>query len=217
MKYSLLAFVAWLSFTTAGFAQQKPNTVNAEDKKLIQFSGVIVSSDSLDPIPFATIMIKNSRRGTTSDYYGYFSFVAALSDTIQFSSVGYKPAFFVIPDSLSTNRYSLIQMLQSDTFLLREAVVYPWPSREQFKEAFLNLDVPDDNLSIAQKNLRSKAMRDLYLSMPNDGAENYQYAMKQVQSQLYYAGQYPPISLMNPVAWAKFIEAWKRGDFKKKE
>jgi len=25
-----------------------------------------------------------------------------------------------------------------------------------------------------------------------------------------------PNNLLNPIAWAKFIKAWKRGDFKKK-
>jgi len=42
-----------------------------QNKKLIQFSGVVVNGDSLQPIPFVNIMIKNSYHGTVSDYYGY--------------------------------------------------------------------------------------------------------------------------------------------------
>jgi hypothetical protein len=41
--------------------------------------------------------------------------------------------------------------------------------------------------------------------------------MNQQYTRMYYAGQYPSISLLNPVAWAKFIQAWKNGDFKRKE
>jgi hypothetical protein len=37
------------------------------------------------------------------------------------------------------------------------------------------------------------------------------------QSKLYHSGQAPPISLMNPFAWSKFIEAWKNGDFKRQK
>ena len=43
---------------------------------------------------------------------------------------------------------------------------------------------------------------------------NFKWQQQQIQSKLYYAGQYAPISLLNPVAWSQFIKAWKRGDFK---
>ena len=33
----------------------------------------------------------------------------------------------------------------------------------------------------------------------------------------YYAGQIPPMNIFNPFAWAEFVKAWKRGDFKKKK
>jgi len=37
-----------------------------------------------------------------------------------------------------------------------------------------------------------------------------------VYNKMYYAGQNQPVSLFNVVAWAKFFEALKNGDFKKK-
>ena len=43
------------------------------DIDLIQFSGVIVTRDSLKPVPFTNIFIKNSHRGTMTDFYGFFS------------------------------------------------------------------------------------------------------------------------------------------------
>jgi len=30
-------------------------------------------------------------------------------------------------------------------------------------------------------------------------------------------GQVPPQNIFNPIAWAEFIQAWKRGDFKRKD
>ena len=94
--------------------------------EFIQFSGVVVSQDSLKPIPYCSIIDKITKRGTTSDYFGYFSFVANKGDTIQFSSIGYKKASFTIPDSLTTNKYSLIQIMYEDTILLKTAVIYPY-------------------------------------------------------------------------------------------
>jgi hypothetical protein len=128
-----------------------------EDKDLIQFSGVIVEIDSLKPIPFTKIIIKASGRGTLADYYGYFSFVAHQKDTIVFSALGYKKAQYIIPDTLAGNKYSLIQILRFDTILLNEAVIFPWPTREQFKEVFFNMKVPEDDLARAKKNMDREA------------------------------------------------------------
>ena len=99
--------------------------------------GVIVTGDSLRPISFVSIVIKNSYRGTISDFNGFFSFVAQMNDTIEFSALGYKKSTYVIPDTLKTDRYSLIKILSKDTILLQETVIYPWPTKDQFKYAFL--------------------------------------------------------------------------------
>ncbi len=188
-----------------------------EDDHLIQFSGVIVSRDSLSPVPFATILVKNTHRGTTSDFYGYFSFVAKPGDTLEFSSVGYKKSYFIVDDSLAGERYSLIQAMIKDTVELDIVNIYPWPTPEQFKEAFLSLDIPDDDLEIARKNLAPDVLAERAATMPMNGSLNFKWQMQQQMSQLYYAGQYRPVQIFNPIAWAKFIQAWKRGDFKRKK
>jgi hypothetical protein len=183
--------------------------------RLVQFSGVVVSADSLYPIPFTSIMVHNSARGTVSDYYGFFTFVAYEQDTIEFSAIGYRKVKFIIPDSLEDGRYSLIQVLKRDTIALPTIDIYPWPTREQFKTSFLNLDLPDNDLIRAQKNLdpaglpKNAGGADPYMS--------YKYSMNQQQSKLYYAGQAQQISLLNPLAWAKFIDAWRSGAFKNKD
>lgn len=188
-----------------------------KEKTLIQFSGVVVSGDDLEPISFTSIMIQNTHRGTISDYYGYFSFVAEVNDTILFSSIGYKDAQFIIPDTLPSFRYSIIQLLQPDTIVLPEATVYPWPTKEQFKQAFLNAYVPDDDLTRAQKNLDPRTMEALMASMPMGPSGNFKYQMQEYQTRIYYSGQAPPLNILNPLAWAKFIQAWKDGDFKQEK
>jgi hypothetical protein len=188
----------------------------SQERKVIQFSGVVVSGDSLLPVPYTSIMVRNSFHGTMSDFYGFFSFVALSNDTIEFTAVGYQRSQFVIPAELNENRYSLIQMMQKDTFLLKETVIFPWPTREQFKEAFLRIEVPDDDLERARKNLAQESMRDMGMKMPMDGSMNYRNTMQNYQSQLYTAGQIPQNNLLNPIAWSRFIQAWKNGDFKRK-
>jgi hypothetical protein len=207
MKQNLGAlFIAFLAFL--------PVFSLAQDKDLIQFSGVVVENDSLRPIPFTKVIIKNSNRGTMADYYGYFSFVAQKKDTIVFSALGYRKSQYIIPDTLNGNKYSLIQVLRYDTVFIKETVIFPWPTREQFKEVFLNMKVPDDDLARANKNLNREEMRDQYENMGMDGSMNFKASQQQYQSRLYWAGQYPPNNLLNPFAWAQFVKMWREGKLK---
>jgi hypothetical protein len=200
-----------LILITGSKAQTKDNS------KLVQFSGVVVTADSLQPIPFTSLMIKNTNRGTISDYYGFFSFVAKMGDTIEFMALGYKRANFVIPDTLTDQRCSMIQILKQDTILLREVVIFPWPTKEQFKEAFIQLHVPDDDLTRAERNLDQDKLAFIGSTLPMDGSMNFKNYVEQQSTRLYYAGQLPPNNLLNPVAWAKFIQMWQNGAFKKKD
>ena len=83
MKLNLFLVFLISCFLTKSNAQSK-----TED--LLQLSGVVVTGDSLKPVPYINIVIKNTYRGTVSDYYGFFSLVAHLGDTIEFTSVGFK-------------------------------------------------------------------------------------------------------------------------------
>ena len=188
-----------------------------QSHELIQLSGVVVTGDSLRPVPFVNIIIKNSYRGVVSDYYGFFSIVAKEKDTLEFSSVGFRKAYFVIPDTLSEQRYSLIQILRNDTITLPEALIYPWPTKEQFKEAFINLRVPDDDLERAKKNLDRTNLNLIAERMPMDGSMNYREQMNYRSNKFYSSGQLPSYKILDPIAWAKFIDMWKSGAFKKKE
>jgi len=136
---------------SALFFQQVAAQENPDN--LIQFSGITVTADSLNAVPYTKIIIKNKNRGTTSDIYGYFSFVAHKQDTILFNALGYKPASYVIPDTITKNRYSLIQLMTSDTITLSAAFIFPWPTYEDFKRAFANMKIPEDDLDRARKNL----------------------------------------------------------------
>ncbi|MFL5764033.1 MAG: carboxypeptidase-like regulatory domain-containing protein [Bacteroidia bacterium] len=208
--------LALLLIFMGSFAQQKVPWKDGKHE-LVQFSGVVVEGDSLKPVPYASVIVQDSYRGTISDYFGYFSFVAQEGDTIEFSAIGYRPALFVIPDTLSDDKYSLIQVLRTDTVTLSQMTVYPWPTREQFKKAFLSLELPEDDVVRADRNMARADMKERLYNTQMDASLNYKNSMQQYQSKMYYAGQLPPNNLLNPIAWAKFIKAWQKGDFKKKK
>lgn len=187
-------------------------------EKIVQISGKVVTEEEgrIVFLPYAVVAVKGTNRGTLTDFSGFFSIVVRTSETLVFSVLGYKDVFYDIPDDLTADRYTVFQILTRDTFLLPEAVIYPWPDPDFFTAEFLAMDVHDDLEDIAKENLSEKAMAELREYLPSDGPEHQQFYLRQ-QSQDYYAeGQIKPNNLFNAFAWKQFIEAWKRGDFKKK-
>jgi hypothetical protein len=181
-----------------------------DNKQLLQFSGVVVDKNSLKAVPYSAIIIKGTSHGTVSDNNGYFSFVAQPRDTVEFYSIGYKTNYYLIPDTL-TDRFALIHLMDKDTTNLKSVQVYPWPSKEAFRQAFLNLNLPDNDRDRAKKNLAMAAAKARIDGNPMDAQANYLNAMQQEYNKLYYTGQLPPNNLLNPLAWAQFINAWKSG------
>lgn len=196
--------------------QQGWSQVSPYRDSVIQLYGVVMTADSLQGIPSCSVIVEGKGRGTITSYDGVFSIAVLKGDRITFSSVGYKDRSIQIPFNLSENQYSVIQLLVSDTAYLPATILRPRPSREQFERDFVNNKVSDDLYETARKNTDEATRRILIASMPADGREAVNYQLRQQASKAYYAGQVPPMNILNPAAWADFIKSWKRGDFKKK-
>lgn len=184
---------------------------------IIQISGITMTADSLRAIPAVSILVKGQNRGTISNSQGVFSIVAFKGDTLTFSAVGFRKKDYKIPVQLAGNSYSLIQLLTEDTLYLAETVIHPYPSRREFEKMFVNMDIPNDMYEVARKNNEQAKLRAMARYIPVDGGGAYNVFMQKQQQSLYYAGQTPPQNIFNPLAWAQFIESWKRGDFKRKD
>lgn len=190
-----------------------------KDTSLVQFSGMVLdgSDEQLYPVPYANILVKDRGRGTYSDLKGFFSIVVEKGDVIVFSAIGYKTVQYVIPRDLDDNRYSIVQLMTQDTINLPETVIFPWPSRDHFKLEFLAMDVTPELQERAAKNLANETLRRMRSEVSVDGNEHADYYLRQQAREYYYIGQQPPMNIFNPVAWKKFFDSWKNGDFKKKD
>ncbi len=186
-----------------------------EDPRLIQFSGVIRNL-KYETVPDVHIININSKTGTTSNQRGMFSFIVHPSDSILFRAVGYKNTMVVIPDNPENSHYPRDVYLLNDTIRLAEVKIFPWKSYEEFKVAFLNLDLPDDDEQRAYDNI-ALIKAQLNMDFEPDAQLAYKNVMRQHNEKLYYAGQYPSISVLNPFNWARFFEALKNGDFRNDE
>lgn len=211
MPRLLFPFLLVIFCQSASYAQN--DTI--PETKIVQMSGIVVTGDSLSPVPLSTVYRLRDMRGTVSDIVGFFSLPARAGDTIVFSNIGHMPAKYVIPENIEENRLSVVQFLRPDTVMIDVADVFPFPHPSRFKQEFLALEVGTNEYEISRKNLESVVMYDRMLQMHTDGRENYRIAMQQHADRMYYQGQANPISLLNPVAWAQFIQAWRNGDFRR--
>ena len=194
-----------LCVTSAVKAQEVDST------KYIQLSGVAINEEDLNPLPYTTIYDKTQKRGVISDYYGFFSLVTFPGDTLLFSGYSFKTSTYIVPDSLKENRYSIIHMLQKDTVNIPEVTVYPWPSREDFARAFVEMEPYDDAMRRAQRELSGESLAFVAARLENDASLAAGYAQNQYYTKIYTNGQLPANNLFNPYSWAKLIKDWREG------
>jgi len=185
-------------------------------KEFIMLSGVIVDGKDAEAVPAVHLYIPDAGRGTISNLSGYFALPTMAGDSLVISSVGYKKQYVIIPERPS-GTFSVVIELKEDTTLLPIVEVFPFPTEELFKEAFLTLELPyGQRTDLLRQDLNSDFMRRNAFTAPMDAKMNYRYT---IQQQQYYQGanRYapPPITLLNPFAWAELFRSVKRGDFKR--
>lgn len=196
-------------------AISKAQFENVRDS-VVQLYGVVMTADSLVGIPAVSVVVRGQNRGTLTNNDGVFSIVVLKGDVIEFTHVSYKPKVVSIPRNLEGNQYSVVQLMVADTVYLPATIIKPRPTAAQFARDFANTKVPDDDYEIARKNTDVAKRRALAQGMPADGREASNIQLRNVATKASYAGQNPPQNIFNPAAWAEFIQAWKRGDFKRK-
>jgi hypothetical protein len=183
---------------------------------LIQISGVVLDQDSGSRIPYVSILVKGTKKYYMSDQRGFFSLVAYPNDEIEFHSISHKNRTYKINDTLNQKYYSIIQLLAKDTILLQEIEIYPWPSKEEFKHAFLALNLNSTDIDRAENNLQRDELSYLERNQTASSSENYKYVMQAYYTKIYSVGQQPMNNLLNPIKWAQFIDAWRKGKFNSK-
>ena len=104
--------------------------------------------------------------------------------------------------------------------MLDEVVIFPWKTYEEFKDAFMALDLPEDDMQRAYRNI-AVIQEQIYHAIANRSASptaNFRDVMASRHNRMMtYGHLYPTYSITNPLAWARFFSALKNGEFKKKE
>ena len=207
-------FIFFILFFISSFSQDK-----GEDPIVIQFSGIVITGDSAFGVPHVLVYVPKSMRGTESNDIGYFTMPALAGDSVVIKHIGYKTQYIVLPDGIEKQSYTYIVDFKADTSEMAEINIFPYPTYQLFKQAFVNADIPkDDNEENWKKNLDKENMKRMMMGMTPSGYESYRtYTLNEVQR--IERGDLVTVNpLTNVFAWISLIqEINKKRKVKKKE
>lgn len=182
--------------------------------KYITFSGLVIDSQTKEPLPGAYITIPRAGRGTLSNSKGYFVLGVFPGDTVNFSYLGFKKQFHIIPKKADVD-YSVFVELQTDSKMLKEVKVYPFSTEEEFKQALVDMKLPDDRERKILAETYSPENIAKMASVHGMSADaNYRYGQNQFIKQIESRGAVTTNPLLNPFAWVNFVKAVKSGAWK---
>jgi len=184
--------------------------------RVVQLSGQIVDEKGNIPL-YTNIAVKGTSRGTVCRIDGFYSLPVRTGEEIVVSRIGYMDEEFTVPTDVSGTFVTYDVTLQKDTLFLPEAFIRPWPDKDFFEIEFLALEVDSYLEDIAYENLSPEKLEILKQVLPVDGGEVAKLELQRTAQQYYSAGQFKPQNIFNPLSWKKFIEAIRRGDYKKKK
>ncbi len=202
MKNKLLIVILFIGFA---------HLTSAQVTNVLQVSGVVVATDSLLPVPFATVFRSTDHRGTFTDYNGYFTMPARAGDTLYFVSIGLKSSSFVVPNDTVNTHLSIVQWMEETEIMLPTVNVLPYPAPYKLREEMLSLDLPGDRYYKFERGVASAAAYDGLHDLSDDAfRESSETLIARYTSGFRSGG-----NLLDPNAWGKFMKALKSGDREK--
>jgi hypothetical protein len=183
------------------------------EKKYVTFSGFVIDGANDEPLAGAYVINDRAGRGVFTNPKGYFIIEVFPGDSILFSYLGFKKQFHIIPKNVGLN-YSAVVELSIDAKMLKEVKVYPFRTEEEFKTAFLEMELPNaKEREIIEKTYSSENIKRLAATQAMGSGGNYRYAMDQQLMHLQSQKQITMNPLTNVAAWTNFIRSVKSGSF----
>jgi hypothetical protein len=121
-----------------------------EDIKPLRVEGKIMDQRQ-QIVSYAHILNKERQLGVVGGYDGYFSIGAYPGDTLVISAVSYHNKILIVPDSIKAASLPYLFIMEQDTLMLPEKIIYPWPSTyAEFRKDFLAKEIEDplENLDL---------------------------------------------------------------------
>ena len=179
--------------------------------RYVQVSGII-SDETGRIVQGAAVISHILRRGVLSEPSGIYSIISLPGDTISFRALGYKRYHTIIPSDYAGRFASVDIRLEFDTVQIAAVNILPWNTYGEFIRDVTQEKPADPMVENMNENLAS-----IYVALQNEFGfrispeSGYRYLMEQNFSRMATKNQYPVNNLLNPIAWAKFVQGMKTG------
>lgn len=112
-------------------------------------SGTVVNGESNELLSGVHI-IKNNHFGTYTNENGVFEINVMFNDTLTISHIGYKPLKFIVPKQTEKTPTKFLTKFKlfEDSVSLETVEIFPWPSFEDFRDAFKELNLKNEEIKI---------------------------------------------------------------------
>ena len=107
---------------------------NENSSKLVLLNAVLLTSDSLQPVPDAHIISKRMLWGNFSNDEGKFVMLVSAQDTLMITSMGFVSKIFYVTDSVLNLPSPYTILLERDTILINEVLIHAYWDYETFKQ-----------------------------------------------------------------------------------
>ena len=208
-----------LVFLVLAFCLLTLSAYSQGQDKTVLFQGRVIASSNAEFLPLAYIFNPQAGRGTLTDNFGQVDMYVFPGDSLVISYIGYNKKYYIVPRDTELVHQVIIPMDEMTT-MLREVKVFPHSSEEEFKQAFLAMELRDarqrDN---ARNNLEQSKLNIFALQAGMGASSNFRnFSDMMISSQVnknFFSD--PTLALTNPFAWISFIKSIKNGDLKRKD
>jgi hypothetical protein len=128
------------------FVVESHGQSSRDEKKFLM--GRVVNPTNNAPLPNVHIINLRSAAGAFTSQDGSFIILAAATDRLLFQSVGFSSDTIQLNAQIFEEGYLIVE-LADRVYELPQVDVFPYPTFTDFKYAFLNKKVADDNVKIS--------------------------------------------------------------------
>jgi len=146
----ILRFFSFVFLLLLVFFPQIKLRAQTESSGIVGIYGILMSSDTLQPVPDAQIFSRDNYLGSFSDDSGRFYITVARNDSIMFSSLGYLTKIVSVTDSLLRMKQPITFYMTLDTVLIHEIVIHAFWDYETFKQMLIHMEPAESSYDVSE-------------------------------------------------------------------
>lgn len=184
----------------------------AQEPMVYQLSGLVISATTGEPVPFVSIRVGRTRRGTVANADGFYSLPVVRGDTLFFSALGFKKGRFILDEYLkaytgdtSQGFLYAVHYLVEDTIELPTVRISAIRTPEELKTALLNIPL-ETQTQAARDNVSPELIAYFLENLPLDPQERIKVAQQRYRDLYFQSTLRPVYPILDPIAAYRLVQ-----------